>query len=290
MFRNTLTGLSKYGKEVFDRVCIHLNGLMQSMGIKYLDGEEDQILLDLWMDTFPFKQDADGNFVFRKVPYQVVEYEPVVRGTKRAIRKGVEVDVPNVVGGRKVVKTLYKEVRELDFSHSLLEETPLAIYIFRAEQLFLNRVRYLYGDKRVRAKVWDEAKQKMVPATVVTVDSCGKVHKRALWESVNDGKVSKRDLSKTITESALSRDGEDEVTIADITPSADVGLEEALLLYDASRVCDEVEMQVVRKFLDGDSTNMIFKDFDRDGIKFSARRMEKLKNKLRELFSSGVLA
>ena len=285
MFRNTLTGLSKRGKEVFDKVCIHLNGLMQSMGIRYLDGEEDQILIDLWMDTFPFKQDAEGNFVVRKVPYEEVVYVPVVCGTKKAIRKGVEVDVPNVVGGRRVVKTCYKEVRELDFSHSLLESTPIGIYLYRAEQLFLNRVRYLYGDKRVRAKVWDESKQKMVPATVTMVDAYGNVRKRAVWESVNVDKVSKRDLSATITESALARDGEDEVTLADIAPSVDGGFDEAMLLYDASRVCDDVEMQVVRKFLDGDSANMIFKDFDRDGVKFSARRMDKLKRKLQELFA-----
>ena len=152
----------------------------------------------------------------------------------------------------------------------------------------MNKLRYLYGDKRVRAKTWDESKQKFVPAVTTSVDAWGNERKHAVWESVDDSKSSKRDLSKTITESDLARDGEDDVTLADIAPSVEGGFEEALLLYDASRVCDETEMKVVRKFLDGDSTNAIFKDFDQEGIKFSARRMERLKEKLRSVFRDEV--
>lgn len=285
MFRNTLTGLSKRGKEVMDQVCAHLNGLMRKMGLKYLDGEEDQILLDLWMDTFPYKVDENGNYIMRTVRKKVVEVEPIVCGMKVVTRHGVKVEVPNIVGGRKVIKIVEERVREIDYTHSLIESTSIGIYKWRAEQLFLNKVRYLYGDKRVRAKEWDSDKSKFVPKTECVMDAWGNSRKHAVWDDVNSAKVGKRDLSMTVTESDLSRDGEDPITLADVAPSVDGGFEEALLMYDVSRVCNPVEMKVVRKFMDGDSTNQIFKDFESEGIKFSARQMSNLKEKLRGLFS-----
>lgn len=254
MFKNTLTGLSKREKEVFDQVCVHLNGCMRRMGLRHLDDEEDQILMDLWMDTFPYKTDAEGNYVMRTVREEVWE----------------------TVDGRyqKVVKT--KEVRELDFTKSLIESTSVGIYKWRGEQLLLNKCKYLFGDTRTRKMVEGKA------ATEVVVDAWGNERTRAVYEDETDpNKVAKRDFTKKVNESDLARDGEDPITIADVAGTTEGGYEEALLMYDISRVCDELEMRVVRKFMAGDSANRIYKDFEEEGVKFTARQMSKLKEKLR---------
>lgn len=241
MFKNTLTGLSKREKEVFDEVCVHLNGCMRRMGLKQLDGEEDQILLDLWMDTFPYKVDEDGKVIEREV------------------------------GG--------KMVKELDFSRSLIEQTSVGIYKWRAEQLFINKCKYLFGDRRTRKMV--EGK----PMTETVTDAWGNERKRAVYEEeIDQSKASKRDLTMKVNESELARDGEDPITIADVAGVTEGGYEESMLMYDLSRMCDEVEMVVVRKFMDGDSANRIYKDFDESGVKFTARQMQKLKDKLRGYF------
>lgn len=280
MFTNSLTGLSKREKEVFDQVCIHLNGCMRRMGLKHLDGEEDQILMDLWMDTFPYKTDADGNFVYRTVHEKVVEIEPICEKKLKKVegKDGVVTEqlVDVVVGGRKVERVVEKQVRELDYSHSLVESTSVGIYKWRGEQLLLNKCKYLFGDTRTRKMVEGKA------ATEVVVDAWGNARVRAVYEEELDPKkVAKRDFTKKVNESDLARDGEDPITIADVAGTTEGGYEEALLMYDLSRVCDELEMRVVRKFMDGDSANRIYADFEVEGVKFSARQMSKLKDKLR---------
>lgn len=254
MFRNTLTGLSKREKEVFDAVCVHLNGCMRRMGLKTLDGEEDQILMDLWLDSFPYKTDENGDYVMRTIREKVWA----------------------TVDGKYVQVVKEKQVRERDFSRSLMESTSVGIYKWHGEQLFLNKVKYLYGDCRVR-KMTEEGKA----ATRVEVDSWGNERVRAVYEGeVDPKKVSKRDMSLTVNESDLARDGEDPITIADVAGVDDGGYEEIVLMNSIAAVCDETEMCVVRKWLDGDSTNRIYKDFDAAGVKFSARQMEKLKAKV----------
>lgn len=254
MFKNTLTGLSKREKEVFDQVCIHLNSCMTKMGLRDLDGEEDQILIDLWMDTFPYKTNEDGSYVTKTVRQEVWE----------------------TVDGKyqKVVKE--KEVRELDYSKSLIESTSVGIYKWRGEQLLLNKCKYLYGDNRVRKMIGGKA------VTEVTVDKWGNERKKAVYEGVDETKVGKRDLSMQVTESALAREGEEPMTIDDVAGSnrSTIECEEQLLLNDLSKVCDAEEMEVIRKFMAGDSANRIYKDFDTNGVKFSPRKMSKLKEKL----------
>ena len=253
MFKNTLTGLTKREKEVFDQVCLHLNGCMRRMGLKQLDGEEDQILLDLWMDTFPYKTDENGDFVYRTIKEKVWA----------------------TVNGKYQEVVKEKKVRELDFSHSLIESTSVGIYKWRGEQLLINKCKYLFGDHRVRKMVEGKA------VTETVTDAWGNMRKKAVYEEELDlSKSSRRDISMQVNESDLTRDGEDPVTIADIAGAVDGGYEESMLLYDIGRVCDEVEMKVARKFMEGDSANRIYKDLEAEGIRFTARQMSKLKEKL----------
>lgn len=252
MFKNTLTGLTKREKEVFDQVCIHLNGCMTRMGLKSLDGEEDQILIDLWMDTFPYKIDENGDYVY----------------------KTVRSEVWDTVNGKfqKVVKE--KQVKEVDYSKSLIESTSIGIYKWRAEQLFLNKCKYLFGDQRVRKMVGGKA------VTEVVVDRWGNERKKAVYDGVDESKISKRDLSMSVNESALARDGEEPMTIDDITGGVQGDCETSMLMYDISRICDKTEMEVVRKFMGGDSANRIYNDLEAAGVKFSTRKMAKLKEKI----------
>lgn len=254
MFRNTLSGLTKREKEVFDQVCMHLNGLMNKWGLRSLDGEEDQLLIDLWMDTFPYKTDENGNYVYKTVREEVWQ----------------------TVNGKytKVVKE--KQVRELDFTKTLIESTSVGIYKWRAEQLFINKCKYLFGDHRVR-----KMNAQGVAETTTVVDAWGNERTRAVYEEeVDPKKVSKRDLSKNINESDLAPEGEDPISIADIAGTVDGGYEEYMFMDALERICDETELKVCKKLLGGDSKNQVYKDFEAEGIKFTARQMENLKAKL----------
>lgn len=254
MFRNTLSGLSRREKEVFDQVCIHLNGCMRRMGLRHLDGEEDQILIDLWMDTFPYKVDEHGNYVMRTVREKVWK----------------------TVDGKYQEVVKEKQVRELDFSKSLVESTSVGIYKWRGEQLLINKCKYLFGDNRVR-KMTSEGKA----ATETVVDAWGNERKRAVYEEELDlTKVSKRDITMKINESDLARDGEEPMTLDMVAGCVEGGYEESMLMTDLERLCDETEMVVVKKFMEGDSANRIYKDFDEAGVKFTARQMQNLKQKL----------
>lgn len=254
MFRNTLSGLSKREKEVFDEVCIHLNGCMNRWGLRSLDGEEDQLLIDLWMDTFPYKLDENGNYVMRTVREKVWQ----------------------TVNGKYIQVVKEKQVRELDFSKSLIESTSIGIYKWRAEQLFINKCKYLFGDHRVR-----QMDEKGKAKTQTVVDAWGNERVRAVYEEEVDlTKVSKRDLSKNINESDLAPEGGDPISIADIAGTVDGGYEEYIFMDGLSQVCDETEMKVCEKLLGGDSKNQVYKDFEAEGIKFTARQMENMKKKL----------
>lgn len=280
MFKNTLTGLSKKEREVFDAVCAHLNGCMRRMGLTQLDGEEDQILLDLWLDMYPYKVDAEGNPIYRTVREKVVEVVPIYekqlknvkdKETNTYVQKWVDV----VVGGRKVERIVEKRIRELDFTNSLVEKTSIGIYKWRAEQLFINKCKYLFGDRRTRKMVEGKA------VTEEVTDAWGNKRMRAVFEEeIDPKKVPKRDLMMKVNESDLSKDGDDPIMISEIAGGVEGGYEEAMLFYDLSRICNETEMMAVHKFMNGDSTNQIYKDFDKDGVKFSARAMAKLKEKL----------
>lgn len=253
MFRNTLTGLSKQEKEVFDQVCTHLNGCMTKMGIRDLDGEEDQILIDLWMDTFPYKVDKDGNNVMKTVRQEVWE----------------------TVDGKfqKVIKE--KQVKELDYSHSLIGSTSVGVYKWRAEQLFLNKCKYLFGDTRVRKMVGGKA------VTEVVTDKWGNERKKAVYEGVNENKLCKRDLSLKVNESALARDSEEPMTIDDVAGGVSGEFDSMALMEDLRKICGEAEMKAIKLFMEGNSTNRVRQYFDGVGVKFSARDMDKLKTKLR---------
>lgn len=258
MFRNTLTGLSKRQKEVMDKVCIHLNGCMTRMGLRDLHGEEDSILIDLWMDSFPYKTDENGNVVTK-----------VVRETTY-----------DVVDGKytKVVKE--KVVKELDYSRSLMESTSIGIYKWRGEQLLINKVKYLFGDKRVRVKEAD-ANGVMHNKVRVEYDAWGNARVRAVYEEdVDYSKSSKRDYSKNINESDLSRDGEDSVSIADVAGVVDNTFEEYIFMDALERVCDDLELDICKKLLAGYSKNQVYKECESKGIKFTVNMMEKLKAKL----------
>lgn len=284
MFKNTLTGLSKREKVVFDRVCTHLNGCLQRMGIHSLDGEEDQLLIDLWMDMYPYKKGADEQPVYKTVTRKVVDVEPIYKKEMKNVKdketgEYVMKEVDVVVGGRYVEKVVEKKVREIDFSHSLVDETTDGIYLWRAEQLLINKCKYLFGDSRV-PKLGADGKR----MTKIVKDAWGIDRKKVVFEDgVDPTKFGKRDLRLKVNESDLTRDGEETVTIADVAGEVDGGFEDSLLKISLERVCNETEMLAVRKFIEGDTTNRIFKDFDDEGIKFTARQMEKLKDKIRRV-------
>lgn len=280
MFKNTLTGLTKKEKEVFDEVCRHLNGCLQRMNIKYLDGEEDQILLDLWMDTFPYKTDENGNCVYKTVRNKVMVTEPIYEKQLKMVKDEsgnyVEKLVDVVVGGKNVEKIVEKQVREIDYSKSLIESTSVGIYKWRGEQLLINKCIYLFGDQRVQRMVDGK------PVKETVVDKWGNTRQWNVYD-IDPNKVGKRCLALTMNESDLSNDDGDPCTIDDVAGGVEDDLDTAMLLYDISRVCDDVEMKVVKKFMAGDSANRIYEDFEKAGISFSARRMAKLKEKVAQV-------
>lgn len=284
MFRNNLTGLSEDGKKKFDQVCIHLNGVMRDMGIKFLDGEEDQILIDLWMDTFDYKDDPTGLFgewceiggvrrciAIKTIREKISVTEPVYDGLemkdKTVIDEAtgkkvtIQVEVPKLVGGRNVVKYVEKRVREIDFSRSLIEKTSVGIYKWRGEQLLLNKIKYLFGDTRPRLKDKDGK-----PMTRVDVDAWGNERVRAVYGEADPSKTSKRDLGMKINECDLVRPDGEAMTLDDIgisDGSAQGDFEHALLMCALRGELSDIEMRLVERLLDGESVNQIYKASDK---------------------------
>lgn len=264
MFKNTLRGLTKKEKEIFDAVCMHLNGCMSRMGIRHLDGEEDQLLIDLWMDMYPYKRDEDGEVVTRTVSKQVWK---TVDGVYQQV-------------------TEEKVIKELDFENSLAESTSVGIYKWRAEQLFLNKVTYLYGDKRVRKRNEDGEAY-----TQTITDRFGNERVRAVFEDeIDTKKVSKRDFSRNINESDLARDGEDPMTIEDVAGGVEGGYSYCDLMMSLGSVCDEVELKVVNRIIEGTPMTHIYKELAEEGINWTSRMMTKLKEKLGPVLKPTVTA
>ena len=260
MFVNNLTGLTKREKEVFDFVCIHLNRCLRRMDIRELYGEEDQILIDLWMDSFPHKLDSNGNYVMRTVREKSWE----------------------TVDGKYVEVIKEKQVKELDFTKSLMEEKKpdgtylyqVGIYKWRGEQLLINKCKYLFGDNRVR-KLTKDGKVE----TREEKDAWGNTRVRAVYEEkVNEKKVSKRDLSKCVLESELHKDGEEPMTLDTVCGGDDGGLEDIYLKIALESSLNEVELAMVNRLLEGDSMSRV-----RNEIGVTSKQERLFKEKMRRI-------
>lgn len=229
MFENNLSGLSAREEKVFDVVCKEMNKYLRSMNIHFFDGEEDQILMDLWIDSFPFKRDAKGNYVYKTVREKAWEE----------------------VGGKMQEVIKEKEVRELDFTRSLVESYSVGFFVHRAKQLVINKCKYLFGEKRKFNK------------------ETGKME-RQVDENGNDLFIrSKRDLSLKVNESDLNAEGEDAMTLDDIGCGISMDTDSLDMMCSLKMALNPTELRVVDKLLEGDSMNQVKKQFQANGEKLS---------------------
>lgn len=246
MFYNNLSGLSVDGKKKFDSVCAHLNGIMKERGLYHLDGEEDQILIDLWMDTFPYKLDSKGERIPKIIKEKISETRTVCDADGK------------IVGGENVMSIREKRVWELDFERSMLDSTSVGIYKWRGEQLLINKIKYLFGDRRTRMMGADGK-----PMNETKVDSWGNVRTHAVFEdSIDPKKASKRNLALNINEGSLSRPDGESMTLADLgvsDPNAESEFGSALFMADLNKHLSESEIALAKRLIEGETINQLYK-------------------------------